>query len=62
MPREKSEVLLARVCLRLLEEVTKNDRDQDWVDLYNAIKPLAESHIRVRKLGPIRFGKSKEQN
>ncbi len=40
------EVLLARVCLHLLDRVTKKDRDQEWLDFYNAIKPMAEGILR----------------
>ncbi len=41
------EVLLARVLLHILDRVSKDDRDQEWLEFYNAIKPMAEGILRA---------------
>lgn len=52
------EVLLARLLLRLCDRVAESDRDQEFVELYNSIKPLAEKALRApvrqrRTLSPV---------
>lgn len=41
------EVLLARLLLRVADEVAQEDADQEWVELYNAIKAFAEPVLRI---------------
>jgi len=48
---KKPQMLLALVLLRIIEHISKDDPDQEWVDLYNSIKPLAESSLRKRQIG-----------
>ncbi len=45
----KREVLLARVCLYLLEKYVSTDKDQEFIGLYNELKPLAERVARDGK-------------
>jgi len=40
------EVLLARLLLRVCDTVADSDRDQEFLDLYNSLKPLAEKTLR----------------
>ncbi len=40
------EVLLARMLLQLADRVAEQDRDQDFVWLYNEVKILAEGTLR----------------
>ncbi len=48
MLARKPQVLLALVLLRVIEHITKTDKDQDWLDFYEALKPLAEGTLRQR--------------
>ncbi len=43
------EVLLARMLLRLADKIASADEDQEFIELYNAIRPLAEHHIRASR-------------
>lgn len=40
------EVLLARLLLRVCDTVAESDRDQEFLELYNGLKPLAEKALR----------------
>ncbi len=40
------EVFLARMLLFVADRVAKDDRDQEFVELYNALKELAEPCLR----------------
>ncbi len=40
------EVLLARMLLRLADKIASEDEDQEFTELYNSIKPLAEHTMR----------------
>lgn len=41
------EVLLARLLLRVCNTVAEADRDQEFLELYDSIKPLAEKTLRA---------------
>ncbi len=45
LPTER-EVLLARVCLYLCDRIGWDDADQDFLELYNSLKSLAEGVVR----------------
>lgn len=40
------EVLLARMLLRVCDEIAREDPDQEFTELYNDLKPLAEHTLR----------------
>ncbi len=42
------QMLLARVLLCVLRRLTRGDADQEFIDLYNDIKPLCENTLRKR--------------
>ncbi len=42
------EVSLAKLLLRLCDHVGSGDYDQDFVKLYDSVKPIAESTLRRR--------------
>ncbi len=41
------EVLLARLLLSLCDQVAKHDRNQEFIELYNSVKALAEPIVRT---------------
>ncbi len=43
--------LLARVLADLLTHLVERDSDQRFVELYNDLKPLLESRLRLRSKG-----------
>lgn len=43
------EVLLARMLLRVADAIGASDADQEWVELYNEIKSIAEGVTREAK-------------
>ncbi len=45
-------MLVARVLLRTLEKIGSKDSDQEWVDLYNLLKPLCEASLRSGRRRP----------
>ncbi len=40
------EVLLAKLLLRIADKITGDDPDQEFLELYNDLKPLAEHTLR----------------
>ncbi len=40
------EVLLARLLLRVADSIAGNDRDQEFIELYNECKTLGEAGVR----------------
>ncbi len=40
------EVVLARAVIKICDEIGLKDRDQEWLELYNTLKPLAEHKLR----------------
>lgn len=42
----KREMLMAQLLLRVCDEISITDRDQEFVRLYDAIKPIAEGILR----------------
>lgn len=49
MPHERQEVFLARMLLRTLECLSQGDEAQQFLDIYNALKPVAETSVRGRR-------------
>ncbi len=46
MLAHQSQVLLAKLLLRLCDHVGSGDYDQRFLDLYNEVKPIAERKLR----------------
>ena len=40
------EVLLAKLLLRVCDRLAEGDRDQEFIELYNSVKHLAEGVLR----------------
>ncbi len=40
------EVILARAVIKICDEIGLKDADQEWLDIYNTLKPLAEHTLR----------------
>lgn len=51
---ETREVFLARVLLRVLEKLSAKDSDQEWLQLYNGVKPIVERAFRGNRSKPQR--------
>ncbi len=47
----KREVLLARLLLRVCDALALEDADQEFIELYNSIKPIAEALVRPDRDG-----------
>ncbi len=46
------EVLLARMLLLVADRAAATDRDQNWIELYNEVKMIAEPLLRAAVEGP----------
>ncbi len=46
MLAHQSQVSLAKLLLRLCDALGAGDRDQEFLDLYNEVKPIAERKLR----------------
>ncbi len=46
---ETREMFLARVLLRVLEKLGRNDSDQEWLELYNSVKPIVDKAYEGRR-------------
>lgn len=42
----KRELLISQMLLLLADRIARDDEDQEFIELYNAIKPLAEGVLR----------------
>ncbi len=46
MLAHQSQMSLAKLLLRLCDTIASDDRDQEFLDLYNEVKPIAERKLR----------------
>ncbi len=50
------EVSLARLLLRVAESVASQDRDQEFLEVYNEVKLIAEPLLRSAIEGEVHYG------